>query len=213
MRVANLDMTDSSQQCPNGFILISRTTAPLRTCGRPGSPGCVSTIFAIPEPTYTHVCGRVIGYQFGNAFAFSYAMTIITFYLNGVSITHGNPKQHIWSFAAARDEVTTTTTHICPCTRPELTHTSTVQRFVGEDYFCETGSMSNAAGSTFYNMDPLWDGQGCGGTSTCCSFNNPPWFCKQLPQPTTDNIELRLCHTASSTFADIPLEVIELYVR
>ena len=212
-RVANLDMTDPSQQCPDGFSQVNRTTPPLRTCGRPGSPGCVSITFSIPEPTYTHVYGRVIGYQFGGAIAFTVGLTIITNYVTGVSITHGDPRQHIWSFAAARDEVTTTTTNICPCTRPELTHTRTVPTYVGEDYFCDTGSTDAVVGSTFYDMDPLWDGQGCGGTSTCCSFNDPPWFCKPLPQPTADDIDLRLCHTAGTAFADIPLEIIELYVR
>ncbi len=44
MRVANLDMTDPNQNCPDGFRLVSRTTPPLRTCGRPG-PGCVSTTY------------------------------------------------------------------------------------------------------------------------------------------------------------------------
>ena len=23
-------------------------------------------------------------------------------------------------------------------------------------------------------------------------FNNPPWFCKQLPEPTTEDIEIRI---------------------
>ena len=26
----------------------------------------------------------------------------------------------------------------------------------------------------------LWDGEKCGLTSTCCEFNNPPRFCKEL---------------------------------
>ena len=44
MRVANLDMTDPNQNCPDGFRLVSRTEPPLRTCGRPG-PGCVSITY------------------------------------------------------------------------------------------------------------------------------------------------------------------------
>ena len=38
--------------------------------------------------------------------------------------------------------------------------------------------------------DPLWDGEGCGPTSICCDFNNPPWFCKTLPQPTSARLKL-----------------------
>ena len=40
------------------------------------------------------------------------------------------------------------------------------------------------------NGDPLWDGQGCGPTSSCCTFNSPPWFNVQLSSPTTDDIEM-----------------------
>ena len=38
--------------------------------------------------------------------------------------------------------------------------------------------------------NPLWDGHGCTVSSTCytCEFNNPPWFCKQLPKPTTEDM-------------------------
>jgi hypothetical protein len=44
----------------------------------------------------------------------------------------------------------------------------------------------------FY-MEPLWDGEGYRAGSACCTFNTPPWFYKQLPQPTTDDIKIRVC--------------------
>ena len=58
MRVANLDMTDPTQQCPDGFKLINRTEPPLRTCGRPDghSDGCVSTKFPVHGMEYSRVC-------------------------------------------------------------------------------------------------------------------------------------------------------------
>ena len=61
MRVANLDMTDPTQQCPDGFRQINRTEPPLRTCGRPDghSDGCVSTTFPVHEIEYSRVCGRI----------------------------------------------------------------------------------------------------------------------------------------------------------
>ena len=100
---------------------------------------------------------------------------------------------------------------VCPCTRRDLTYTGVVPPFIGQDYFCETGSRGYAE-RNFYADDPLWNGQGCGGNSTCCSFNSPPWFCKQLPLPTTDNIELRLCADEEITNEDTPLETVEIYV-
>ena len=70
MRVADLDMTDPNQNCPAEFRLVTRTSAPLRTCGRPGPVGCVSTTFPTYGVEYSHVCGRVIGYQDGTPGAF-----------------------------------------------------------------------------------------------------------------------------------------------
>ena len=32
----------------------------------------------------------------------------------------------------------------------------------------------------FRPADPVWDGMGCSSTSTCCTFNSPPWFTKNL---------------------------------
>ena len=53
----------------------------------------------------------------------------------------------------------------------------------------------NGTSGVFWpNGDPLWDGQGCGPTSSCCTFNSPPWFNVTLPFPTTDNIEVRICN-------------------
>ena len=161
---------------------------------------------------------RVVGYQDQTPDTFNYydiSLTIDDNYVDGVSLTHAygqSPRQHIWTFAAAHDE-TLAQNWVCPCTRPDLPYTGVVPPFIGQDYFCETGSR-NRANFIFYPEDPLWDGQGCGGTSTCCSFNNPPWFCKQLPQPTTDNIELRLCANERATTNEyIPLEIAEIYIK
>ena len=220
MRVANLDMTDPDQNCPAGFRLVSRTSAPLRTCGRPGPAGCVSTTFQTYGVEYSHVCGRVIGYQDGTPGAFGPSAplprgtTIDSYYVDGVSLTNGqSPRQHIWRFAGAADETAgdSILPSICPCTQPDVPYAGTIPSFVGQDYFCDTGSRE-AVELIFYHNDPLWDGQGCGGTSTCCEFNNPPWFCRQLPQPTTDDIELRICGDEATNDEDTPIEQVEIYV-
>ena len=84
--------------------------------------------------------------------------------------------------------------------------------FIGNDYFCDTGSETDG-GTDFYGDDPLWDGQGCGPNNECCTFNNPPWFCKQLPQTTSDDLELRICANQPTNNEDVPIEYIELYVQ
>ena len=65
--------------------------------------------------------------------------------------------------------------------------------------------------------DPLWDGQGCG-SSSCCELSyppgvTPPWFCKQLPQTTTDDIEVRICADEGVGNEATPVELIEMYIN
>ena len=217
MRVANLDMIDSNQNCPDGFRLVNRTTPSTRTCGRPGPAGCVSTTYPTYGVEYSRVCGRVIGYQdkSPDAFAPYFVNTTVTIddvYVDSVSLTHGqSPHQHIWTFANANDE-TKSDHSVCPCTRPDRNYTGVVPPFIGQNYFCETGSRQ-AYSFIFYSDDPVWDGQGCGSNSTCCQFNNPPWFCKQLPHPTTNDIELRICGNQHTSDEDTPLEIVEIFVQ
>ena len=61
MRVANLDMTNSSQRCPSG--LIAETSGTKKFSCRDGS-GCPSVIFPVNGVRYSKVCGKVIGYQY-----------------------------------------------------------------------------------------------------------------------------------------------------
>ena len=65
----------------------------------------------------------------------------------------------------------------------------------------------------FFPDAQLWDGQVCEGGGTCCQFNNPPWFTKNLTSPTTNEVELRLCMTDPSQYSDVALELLELYVQ
>ena len=214
MRVANLDMTNESQQCPDRFRQVNRSTEPIRTCGRPGPAGCVSTTFPAHGIEYSNVCGRVISYHYGSPGSL-YRQSIEEAYVDGVSLTYRtSPRQHIWTFAAALGEGVTYPPQICPCTQGlSPSPAFNIPDFVGNDYFCDTGNGGIHTTNEFYTDDPLWDGQGCGGTSTCCSFNNPPWFCKQLTQPTTDDIELRLCANEDTTNEDTPIEIAEIYIR
>ena len=93
MRVANIDMTNTSQSCPNGLSL---TSSPKRVCDI-SSSGCVSNDFDVYGVQYSHICGRVIGYHKGSLSAFYYhSRGIDGDYVYGVSLTHGlSPRQHI----------------------------------------------------------------------------------------------------------------------
>ena len=99
-----------------------------------------------------------------------------------------------------------------PCTNIHNLVSTPIPPYVGSDYFCDTASESHFQ-YRFYPNDPLWDDQGCGRLNTCCSFNNPPWFMKELPSSTSDDIEMRLCADSPRTDEDINFESIELYVQ
>ena len=218
-----LDMTDPNTNCPSGWQLTGYSK---RTCGRASSSGrsCDSVFFPVSEGPYSHVCGRIRAYQHGLPEAFySYnhrgQTTIDSAYIDGVAVMHGSPRQHIWTFAnGALENGTIQQVWNWPC---DNTRAILVPPFVGEDYFCESGSVypgyrNNSAEYIFHSNDTLWDGRDCHSTSTCCSLHNPPYFTKTLSQTTTDDLELRMClynilHQYSND--NIAVELVELYVK
>ena len=161
------------------------------------------------------MCGRIRGYQFGATSAFYlYTQGINSYYVNGVSLTHGIPgrRQHIWTFAAGLTEGDSShPTEECPC---DTANYDRIPAFVGNDYFCESGLYSAwmyVASEILYPDDVLWDGQNCTSTSTCFQLNNPPWFTKNLPASTTDDIELKLCTNYDPASDDVPIELMQEY--
>ena len=141
-----------------------------------------------------------------------------TAYLSGVSLTHGpaETRQHIWSFVGAlyEQDPNYRTDLNCPCTNTIISWPHQVPSFINNDYFCDTGNPGpGTSRTTYYTNDPLCDGVGCGSTSTCCEFNSPPWFCKSLPQPTSDDLEIRNCCAAPSKFEDRQITLNNVYVK
>ena len=226
-RVAFTNMSDSSQSCPSGLAEVTRNG--VRVCQRMTNFVCDSTNFSVPF-SYNKVCGRIVGYQVGSTDAFCpfqrvcqyrtlypsspQAYTIDDVYVDGLSLTHGRPREHIWTFVAAINNVNYVPAYTCPCIRAGLS-AIVIPPFVGNDYFCDTGNhRSGWINGHLYRDDPLWDGAGCGVTDTCCSFNKPPWFMKQLPSPTTDPLELRNCGDQEGDIDEnIGIQLLEFYVQ
>ena len=213
-QVTNIDLTNSSQSCPN--VLNLRTINSQRLCEAATSSGCSSATFSTSGVQFSTVCGRIIGYQDRGVEAFepyfsNPSLTIDSAYVEGVILTHGtSPRTHIWTFAAAIDETSGYYQEKCPCSNVDLTQTAPIPPWVGNDYFCDSGTRNvNSDWNRFHPEDPLWDGMGCGPSSTCCSLNNPPWFLKRLSSPTTNDIEMRVCAGSND---ETPIEMIELYI-
>uniref|UniRef100_A0A1X7UU48 Fibrinogen C-terminal domain-containing protein n=1 Tax=Amphimedon queenslandica TaxID=400682 RepID=A0A1X7UU48_AMPQE len=210
-RLAYLDMSDATQNCPSGFRLYQ--SGGVRACGRPGS-GCVSVQFPSNGISYSQICGRVIGYQYHSANAFHGPSDINSYYVDGVSITRGSPRQHVWTLAnGLSDSHTYVEPWNCPCSTGS---TQTVPSFVGNHYFCESGNHASGWVNTLYTSDPLWDGQGCGSNeAACCNVTGIPWFHRDYGSTTTtDYIELRVCATGNAlTDEDSPVNFYEIYVK
>lgn len=216
-RVAYLDMTDRTQHCPPAW---REYETPTKACGRTTSEsgGCSSVTYSVGGRSYSKVCGRIIGYQFGSTNAFSHytgltSLTINDNYVDGVVITNGGgQRNHVWTFAAGLDEISNSTS-VCPCTNPRNPSTINIPSFVGTDYFCEAGTTVFQTPQVFESSDPLWDGMGCGNSSSCCSYNSPPWFERQLSSPSTSNLEVRICASTATRHEDTPIERIDIYIQ
>ena len=222
-RLAYLDMSDSTENCPTGFKLYESNG--VRACGRANSSVaiCQSVQFPSNGIRYSQVCGRVVGYQYASTDAvMNYISTahnnINSYYVDGVSITCGSPRKHIWTLMAGLNDASLNqgAGHSnCPCSQGS-TQTSTFQSFIGNDYFCESGNPSTDVNYEFklYTQDPLWDGKGCGSLEgNCCSATGLPWFKKILNSTTTDYIELRVCADESTANEDVPVSFYEIYAK
>ena len=92
-RLAYLDMADSTLNCPPGYKLYE--SGGVRACGS-SSGGCQSIKFPSNGASYSEVCGRVVGYQYGTTDALNIQINNIDLhYVDGVSIiTQGHPRKH-----------------------------------------------------------------------------------------------------------------------
>ena len=206
MQVANVDMT-RDDSCPGEW---HQTTTPRRLC-QGNDPGCFSANFPTVNFTYEHICGQVKGYQKGSTDAFNVQKNSVdSQYVDGVSITLGSPRKHVWTFASGLSDHLSHTSFNCPCaTVPGPSPPA----FVGNDYYCESGNSGAHVDSAYYLSDPLWDGSGCDIRSGCCTEIGKPWFYKKLPLPTSGDFEVRICKNEAHANEDIAIEKLELYVR
>ena len=149
-RIAYFDTT-IGHSCPNGLRTVTNTTTNQKACGRTNTGGGCASVPIPVQDSYSQVCGIVKGYQEGSPDAFQSKYwgptTIDTFYVDGVSITHGSPRRHLWTYAAGATELYSLELVRCPCARSDPNLRSHVPTFVGEHFYCESGY----SGTTYHN--------------------------------------------------------------
>ena len=211
-QVAFLNMRDPNQTCPLAWRLYNS----FRVCGRWASDvaSCDPVRFSSSGYAYTQVCGRITGYQFGSPnggrhknYSPDEELPINEPYLDGVSITCGRPRKHIWTFFGEMNSVT------C-CSDKHINNTESLG-FIGGKSFCDTGNLgTEVPQKEVLTEHPLWDGiTYCPSSDTCCTPHSGPWFHTTLPLPTMADIEIRICGDQKTANEDTPLELVEIYVK
>ena len=192
--------------CPSGLRKVSIPNTNKQACGGTVNSGCSSVNFTVDQ-NYTNICGIVQGYQFYSPDGFydRSSHTINSTYVDGISITQGSPRRHVWTYAAYWHEGYFTK---CPCATSDGRVSYPPPSFVGDDYYCETGFVSGAQRVAW--EDPLWDGKGCTRPEDrCCQRFG--WFHKIVPS-SDDHIELRWCGDRALTDEDILANLVEIWV-
>ena len=214
-RIGYLDMTQSAYSCPSSLTLYEEDG--YRLCRRSNNtPSCNSIILQNNGISYSQICGKVTAYQYRAPDAIANRAqenNLNSYYLDGISITRGSPRQHVWSLIVGLFENSVPGYESnCPCATGSR---QTVQSFIGNNYFCESGNPSRTLARKIYSNDVLWDGENCGSNEmSCCSAPGLPWFHRDYgTNTTTDYIELRLCGDEGRTDEDAMLSEYEIYIK
>ena len=212
-RVAYIDTTRGPGQCPSGLVEHINSTTNQRACGRSINIDCSSVTYPAGG-SYTNICGRVRGYQFKtpNAFEGLRGNLVNDSYVDGISITRGSPRQHVWTYTAYWYEGRTISHQLCPCGQTNTSDYSNVPDFVGTDFYCETSFTAKRRSNRIAWENPLWDGAGsaCGTGGQCCATFG--WFHKTVFPSTSDHIEVRWCADQERSNEDVLTELVEIWV-
>ena len=214
-RVAHINIS-AGDDCPDGWRQDTYLGVSFCRVVSDGTRTCASATFPTNGTSYHRVCGRARGYQKGSANGFHWghreSQTIDGYYVDGLSITYGMPRQHLWTYLHGQHDNKTSTGFNCPCATaigggPEPFS------FVGTNYYCESGSIATQNATAYYFNDPLWDGSDCYRSTECCNSPIQPWFYRELNGTTTSNIEARICHANRYSTGSMLIDQLELYIQ
>ena len=227
MRIADLD-TSSGDSCPSGWGSI---TSPLPACrSASNSSGCYSTSFSVNGVSYHKVCGQARGYQVDSTDAFGgprhvrgsskydYIKDIDDPYVDGLSITIGSPRKHVWTFASGNNDNNIASVNVnvtsdefaCPCAAiPGFSPFA----FVHDNYYCESGHDGGRDENGIYMSDALWDGSQCDGAGdNCCAEAGQPWFYRKFPVAYQSDVEARICADEGYNNEGLLVDRLQLFV-
>ena len=159
-RIANINIS-AGDDCPGEWRKATQSGVSFCIVASNGQYTYSSASFSTNGISYKRVCGRPRGYQKGDTVAFygsqtHYDKTIDEDYVSGLSITYNsNPHQHIWTFASGHGEKYNDPWNF-PCS---VYGGYSPSSFVGNDYYCESGScmvtliITHISSMTLYGME------------------------------------------------------------
>ena len=171
--------TSKGDSCPSGWTRITTPGDLPKVVCRSGNEtsGCYSAIFATYNITFNKICGQVKGYQKGHTDGFAHTVyhtkPINDHYADALSITLGNPRKHVWTYAVGFNDDSNYAFFNCPCAAipgPDP------PAFVGNHYYCESGLTGHSNTSKYYTSDTFWDGYGCYHVDNNCYTPLKPYF-------------------------------------
>ena len=198
--------------CPSPLQL--RTFGANRLCEKKVGNGCASVTIPAGGRSYTKVRGKIAAYAYFTPDGFvrrvgEAASDADGNYVDGVSITHGNPRKHVWTYAATAPTAGgSPTPEIWSC--PEVGTDVTKQpAFVGKNYICVDAEQLVAIGSDRLFHVPIFT------TLGNCVGDCPDdlAFCVTLDQATSDDLELRICADESKGNEDVFIKSYDFYVQ
>ena len=190
-RIAYLDINSShASSCPEGFVSRNNPSACIR---KNSSPGCSSVIYHNHNlTTYSKIIGRVHANPYctlGGFFKFGndrpQSPTLDQNYVDGVSITLGTPRQHIWTLTFSVNS--TQKCRRCFSDKPS---------FVSNHYSC---------------VEVL--GVGCTLLGQRQCVGSGEFFFRDLPHAIKDDFEVRVCRDENRENEDISISLLEIYVQ
>ena len=212
-RIAHINIS-AGDDCPSGWRKDTHSGVSFCRAASDDQRSCFSAIFSINGTSYQRVCGRARGYQKGQRESFwayhNLGQTIDGYYADGLSITYGYPRQHIWTYVAGLYDNRTLINQNCICA---VGGGLAPPSFVGTNYYCESGTINTFSHAAYYFNDPLWDGSDCYSSTDCCTNSNLPWFYRELSESSTSDLEARICSSWYFDNGATLIDQLELYIQ
>jgi len=167
-----------------------------------------------PPYAFTEIRGEVNALGYGGSDAFrDGANDIDANYVDGLGITIGSPRRHVFTFAHGVSEAFGDMgAAACPCDSGTAAHA-----FIGSNYLCEEPQESADpanTGTRYYDEDDvMFDGLDIEDAACVGAPESAPDFSVDLGQVSADTVELRLMGTEGTGNEDTAVIFLELWVR